>query len=185
MFQNHKGILRYLGGTLILIGIGITVVAGFTTRSEWFTPIENHEEPVVGAIAPDFKLATLNGEEIRLVDLRGKPVIINFWATWCAPCVIEMPILQEYSEIYDLDIEVLAINADEPSAKVQEFIDEIGVTFTILMDPGAILQELYRIRGYPTTFFLDAKGIIRAQHIGLLNEEQIGNYLLEVGVGDD
>lgn len=182
MFSNRR-FVRNLGGVLILVGLGISIIAGLTSGMPVFTNVKNREDPVVGAMAPDFSLMTLTGEEIGLVDLRGKPVVINFWATWCAPCVIEMPILQKYYEIYKDEIEVLAINADEPPVQVQKFIEGIEVTFPILLDPGAVLQDLYRIRGYPTTFFLDTKGIIRIQHIGLLKEEQIEGYLLEVGVG--
>jgi len=183
VYPGNKRIIRYLAGILILAGMGITVIAGLASGTRWFQTDNIREEPVVGALAPGFTLTALTGEQVRLADSRGKPVLINFWATWCAPCVIEMPNIQKYYEANAGEIEVLAVNADEPASVVQKFIDDIGVTFTILLDPGAVIQDVYRIRGYPTTFFLDAKGIIRVQHIGLLSEKQIEAYLLMVDIG--
>ena len=183
MLPINKRFTRLAAGALILTGLGITVVAGLASGTPWFGTGLNREEPVVGALAPDFTLTALTGEQVNLAELRGKPVIINFWATWCAPCVIEMPNIQKYFEAYAGEFEVLAVNADEPAPVVQKFIEDVGVTFAVLLDPGAAIQDVYRIRGYPTTFFLDAKGIIRAQHIGLLSEKQIEAYLLMVDIG--
>ncbi|HSF79765.1 MAG TPA: redoxin domain-containing protein [Anaerolineales bacterium] len=183
MHPQKRGLIRYIAGTLVLTGLAITVVVGLASGSTWFESATTSDEPIVGAQAPDFTLTSLAGEQINLKELRGKPVILNFWATWCAPCVIEMPNIQKYFELYQGEFEVIGVNADEPPKKVQEFIDDIGATFTILLDPGAVIQDLYRIRGYPTTFFLDARGIIKVLHIGLLSDSQIEEYLLKVDIG--
>ncbi len=139
--------------------------------------------PEKGALAPNFRLKTLQGEEVRLGDLRGRPVVINFWATWCAPCRIEMPAIQSRFERYRQDdLVVLAVNFDEPAGPVEAFREELGLTFTILLDPGAEVQQLYRNRSYPTTFFVDRDGVIRVQHIGLMTEGQLDENLAQIGL---
>jgi cytochrome c biogenesis protein CcmG, thiol:disulfide interchange protein DsbE len=137
--------------------------------------------PVVGAPAPAFDLETPEGERVRLADLRGKVVILNFWATWCGPCRLEMPDL-EARAVADPDrLATVGINFDETAAQVQAFRDEVGVTFPLVLDPGGKVQRAYRVLGYPTTFFVDEEGIIRIQHVGLMSASQIDAYLEEMG----
>lgn len=140
--------------------------------------------PIVGAQAPDFALLDLEGELVRLADLRGHPILINFWATWCGPCRLEMPIMQQrFEEFGDQGFIILAINFDEPQAIVQAFNNEIGLTFPILLDPGAEVQRRYRMRGYPASFFVDRDGIIQAHHIGLMTQNQLDENLTLIGIG--
>lgn len=136
----------------------------------------------VDAPAPDFELAALNGESIRLEELRGQPVLINFWATWCAPCQLEMPAFQDRYEQHAGALRVLAVNFDEPRADVQAFADDLGLTFDVLPDPGGEVQRLYQVRGYPTTVLVDADGVVRVLHIGLMTENQLDQYLSELGL---
>ncbi len=139
--------------------------------------------PVLGAPAPDFTLAALDGGTVTLSSLRGKVVLINFWATWCGPCEAEMPAIErEYSVLRGPEFEVLAIDLDEPADLVQAFVTRLGLTFPILLDPGAAVNDLYRIRGYPTTFIVDRDGIIVRQHIGYMSDRQLRNYLSSVGL---
>jgi peroxiredoxin len=141
--------------------------------------------PVVGAPAPDFTLTDLEGETYTLADLRGHALLLNFWATWCYPCREEMPLLDSVQARYaEAGLVVLGVDADEPEETVTEFRDEVGVTFPLLLDPGGEVQQLYRIRGYPTTFFVDPEGVIRAQHIGILGESRLERALETVGIGD-
>lgn len=136
-----------------------------------------------GALAPDFSLFNLEGEEITLSELRGHPVMINLWATWCAPCRIEMPHIQDRFERYAGEgFLVLAVDFDEPADIVADFRDELGLTFDILLDPGAEVQKLYRNRNYPSTFFVDADGVIQVQHIGLMTEGQLDENLAAIGL---
>lgn len=140
--------------------------------------------PQIGLIAPDFELFDLEGNSVRLSETSGKPVVINFWATWCTPCVLEMPMIQRYYEAKSGSFEVLAVNADQAENDVRIFAHDIGVTFPVLLDPGGKIQELYRLRGYPTTLFLDAEGKLRSQHIGILDHPQLVTYLEQVGVAE-
>ncbi len=139
--------------------------------------------PRAGSRAPDFSLTSLDGEMVRLSDLRGRPVLLNFWATWCGPCRVEMPHIQERYERHSPDLLVLAIDMDESAEIVAPFVSELGLSFPILLDPGGKVNgELYNVRGYPSSYFIDSEGVIRVVQIGLMTPGQIGAYLEEVGI---
>ena len=138
--------------------------------------------PVVGAPAPDFTLQTVDGESLRLSDLRGKVVAVNFWATWCAPCRLEMPDVQDRAERFPDRLAVIGVDFAETAEEVAAFRREVGVDFPLLLDPEADVQRLYRVLGYPTTFFIDEEGTIRFQHIGLMSGGQLDEYLKQMGL---
>jgi peroxiredoxin len=138
---------------------------------------------VVGALAPDFGLETVGGDSVHLSDFKGQPVLLNFWATWCGPCRLEMPAIQARHEQFGDQFTVLAIDFDEPAVLVRDFVDELGLTFLTLLDPGGEVQALFRVRGYPSSVFIDAEGVIQVYHIGVMTEEQLDGYLRQVGVG--
>ncbi len=136
----------------------------------------------VGKQAPIFITTTASGETINLVDLRGSVVLLNFWATWCPPCRAEMPAFQNAYDTYiDQGIVVLAVNAAETPGVVAGFRDQFGLTFPLLLDQSAMIQQLYGLRGYPSTYLLDRDGVIIAQHIGGLSAAQI-NDLIQQGL---
>ena len=123
--------------------------------------------PVVGKPAPDFQLPALDGEAVSLGDFRGKPVLLNFWATWCGPCRMEMPFLQlTYEEWSDKGLVVLAVDVGESQPTVKEFIERFVFTFPVLLDPGQEVALMYNIRAFPTTFFIDADGKIQDIQVG-------------------
>ncbi len=123
--------------------------------------------PEVGKLAPDFKLIGLDKQEVSLSGLRGKPVLLNFWATWCGPCRIEMPFLQEvYEEWTGKGLVVLAVNLQENPTTVKKFVENGGLTFPVLLSPGNEVPLAYNIRGIPATFLIDADGVIRDIKIG-------------------
>lgn len=135
-------------------------------------------QPYPDALAPDFSLYTLNNEPINLKALRGKPALLNFWATWCPPCRQEMPDLQAAYEQYGADLNFLAVNVKESAGVIAPFVQEMGATFPVLVDEdGAVSGGLYEVSGIPTTFFLDARGVIVARHVGPLTEDTIASYL--------
>lgn len=131
-------------------------------------------------MAPEIALLSLHGDQLSLNALRGQVVLINFWATWCGPCKLEMPAIQ--ARYNDGGFAVLAVDFNESANQVQTFVDDLDLSFPILLDPGGAVQELYRVRGYPTTFFVDAGGVIQILHIGEMSADTLDNYLVQMGV---
>lgn len=173
----------------LLIGVGLAVLfiygSNFMDSEAGVNPLpagaELPESPAVGSMAPDFSLQTINGESRSLAEQRGKIVVMNFWATWCGPCEIEMPMFESFYETKPEQVEIIAVNYDEPPGKVRAYADRLNLDFPILLDPGGSIQELYRVRAYPTTFFVDQSGFIRFHHIGILSQDKFASYLDRLG----
>jgi len=183
--SNRKWII----GVAVLLGLSIVVAGGVAlagrNEDEQASDTGLQVAPVRGALAPDFALVNLEGENVSLSDFLGQPVLINLWATWCGPCRIEMPTIQSRFEEYrDEGFIVLAVNFDEQRADVQSFRDEFGLDFQMLLDPGAEVQRLYRTRSYPASFFVDRSGVIQAQHIGVMTEGNLDSNLAQIGLGN-
>ena len=139
-------------------------------------------KPQKGFLAPDFTLPNIDGGQVTLGDLRGKIVLVNFWATWCPPCRAEFPVIQQAYQNSD-DLVVLAVNLQESAEVVRPFIQEQSVTFFVLLDEQGQVTSTYQARGLPTSFFLNSEGIISAVHIGELSADQLNNYLAQVRGG--
>jgi len=123
----------------------------------------------IGNLAPDFQLSNLDGQLVSLNDFGGKPVLVNFWATWCPPCRSEMPFIQEtYTDKKwaDEGLVVLAIDIGEKASIVGEFVNNYGLTFPVLLDIERDVSLEYYVRGIPTTFFIDREGIIQDIRMG-------------------
>jgi peroxiredoxin len=136
--------------------------------------------PGVGDPAPDFTLKNLKGEKISLSDFKGQPVLINFWATWCGPCRIEMPVIDNmYQKYYqDQGFVVLAVDVQESITVVRSFVDSMGLTFPILLDhTGKVADGAYRIRAFPTSYFVGRDGKITAAHRGMMTEPIMQRYM--------
>ena len=131
----------------------------------------NQNIPVArpGFLAPDFTLTTLAGESVRLIDLRGRTVIINLWSSWCPPCRAEMPALQRVSLDYPPDeLMILAVNLTSQDSReaAAQFAQENNLTFPILLDESGVVGALYQTSALPTTFFIAADGTIREMIVG-------------------
>ena len=123
----------------------------------------------IGQAAPDFALADLDGNPVRLSDLRGRPVILNFWASWCGPCVEEFPMLRQAVADHVADeVAVVGIVVRDNSEAARRFMASMNATWPAVMDPGEQVANAYGIYGPPETFFIDANGIVRSRQIGQL-----------------
>jgi cytochrome c biogenesis protein CcmG, thiol:disulfide interchange protein DsbE len=176
-----KNVALLLGGLSIGLLMGFLILNG-TGRSSDNALSSRNAAPARGLPIADFELVTLSGETVQLSQFRGKPVVINFWGTWCPPCKNEMPLLQSAYDTYGPELVILAVNVNDSVSSVERFVEEMGLTFPILMDEKDAVRTQFQVRGYPTTYFIDGDGVLREQFIGELNQEQIDTLLAQIGV---
>ncbi|HSJ09399.1 MAG TPA: TlpA disulfide reductase family protein [Longimicrobiales bacterium] len=131
----------------------------------------------VGSRAPDYEAFTLDGDTVPLSSYRGNVVLLNVWATWCRPCVKEMPAMERlHQELKDQGLRVVAVSVDAPSGgfgdlgqpggDVRAFAEQLGLTFDILHDPSGRIQNTYQVHGLPSTFLIDREGRIQQKVLG-------------------
>ena len=133
----------------------------------------------VGAPVPAVVLKQADGTTFRLADARGKPVVLNFWASWCGPCREEMPGFEEASKRLGKDVLFVGVNATSSDSREQAiaFIDQMGVTFPIVYDESGSMAAAYGIRGLPATFFIDAQGVLRSKALGPVLKDRLREQL--------
>ena len=154
----------------LVIRVGLperAAYSGFITENGIFAP-------ELAALAPPFRAETARGESVDLLALRGSPVIINFWATWCAPCVVEMPELQALYETWRAEgLHVLAVNLGEDANAVLQWSQVYGLSFDLLLDPQGEIAALYRLRGQPSTYVVSTDGFVTAIFYGPVSADQL------------
>jgi peroxiredoxin len=199
--ENEKHSARYYvlmiaAGSLIFVLLGAGSLAGGILLRQWLLappPGEQaagREDPDVSVAqaapandrqAPNFTLHDLEGNEVSLADYLGRPVVINFWATWCVPCEAEMPLINEAYQTYKDDgLAVLALDFMEHPDTVRSFVDYYQLTFTILTDREGSAADDYRVNGLPTTFFIDRSGNIAHFYIGQMSEADLEAGLAKI-----
>lgn len=150
--RQHR---KWIQGVILTL---VLLVGGYTIGSSLFA---KEDIPREGSTAPDFTLTALDGSKVSLSDYRGRPVMVNFWGSWCEPCAREMPAIQrQYEKWKDKGLVVLGLNLDESNVTVQSFVQQTNVTFPILLDKELLMRDRYAVRYYPTTFFIDPSGKI-------------------------
>ena len=128
----------------------------------------------MGDVAPDFEISTPDGDRVRLSDLRGRPVLVNFWAAWCVSCLSEMPVIKELQSDRGVDtFSVLAINTGESRDRALEFIDFLDAPFVFGLDVGLTVTDAYAVYGLPLTVFIDSDGVVRAIYRGATDRKRL------------
>jgi len=157
----------------LTIFIAALMVFGYTVASS----VMGGEErpPAAGDRIAHFKLETLGGGTVDTKELSGRPIVLNFWGTFCPPCVREIPALQRMYEKYaDEGVVIVGVNLGEkPIVRVEQFAARFGVTYPIALDPDLEVRDRYGVRWYPTTFFIDASGVVTEVKEGEMTEEFI------------
>jgi peroxiredoxin len=177
-FQLKKTVLSMLVTALFFSVLTNTSLGGKKEDTAAVEAIATGIKP--GNKAPDFELKTIDGETMRLSDLKGKVVFVNLWATWCPPCRAEMPeMVRYYNEHSSEKFEILAVNlTDSDSEKeVKKFADDYKINFPVLLDTEGKVGDLYKTVSIPTTFIVDKKGIIKEKYIGPMSYELMDNFV--------
>jgi thiol-disulfide isomerase/thioredoxin len=173
-FLDQNAPLRTRGETAVNTSqlILTTSQGQFLSKDEVLDP-NLEPAPVLGRLAPDIQLDDLNGFPRALSQFRGKPVLLNFWATWCPPCRKEMPDLQAFDQKHGDKVQLLGINWDFVKQDALDFLDEFDINYPNLYDEAGKAFVQYRLTGLPVTFWIDEAGFIRGVWFGAMTEEEI------------
>lgn len=161
MAHDNRALLWAGAVVCFAAALALVVVAGLPERAAYSGQILPNGQivaPEIGAFAPSWSAPTLDGS-IDLSALRGSPVVINFWAMWCIPCAVEMPVLQAFHEAHP-GARVLAVNLGESRNLIVDWVTQLGLTFDIVLDADQSIASLYRLRGQPSTYVVSPSGVI-------------------------
>ena len=169
-------------GLVTAIAIGLVIMAitylqqtwGSVGASQAVVPASGNSaaQPRPGYPAPDFQVTMLDGTTTRLSDLRGQPVWLSFWASWCPPCRVENPDVDAiYRQMKDRGLVMIAVDMGESPAEIKSYLELTGYTFPVGLDTSYAITNLYQINGIPTHFFIDRAGIIADMRVGTIDRE--------------
>lgn len=166
---HRPGQRRLALSTALLAGVAALVA--FLSISV-AAPADSGASPLIGQPAPEFELQTLEGGRLSLAELRGSPVVVNFWASWCIPCHREAPLLRAADVRYRAQgVRIVGIVYQDSVEKARDFMARYGQTYPGLVDPGGRTAIDYGVFGIPETYFIDASGSVRGRHVGEISED--------------
>jgi thiol-disulfide isomerase/thioredoxin len=160
MKQAYKRLFRYRNPLGILAGLLL-----------WIMPA-GADELAAGRRAPDFVFTAPDGRTVKLSDYRGKPVALHFWATWCGPCIRELPLIAALTS-KSQDLTVLAVNCAETDREVSSFLRARKLSLNVVMDRDGQISQLYNIYAIPQTFMINAEGLITSVRVGAYNQREL------------
>lgn len=172
------------GHRLATLKCGVRVWALMAAAGVWSrAAVAQSADLEPGRPAPTFDLARLEGGRVMLAEFRGHPVVINFWATWCTPCRVEMPMLiGAWQEHRGRALEIVAINLTDQERRkdVRQFVEQLKLPFYVALDERGRVRERYGLMSLPTTVFVDSAGTVRAVHAGPLSERNLADGLAAI-----
>ncbi len=172
------GTRRYISWLAVVIIVGIAGIWIAARRSE--AGISNlRTGTAIGDVVPNIPFSTIDGEEFATNNLRGKVVVVNFFASWCGPCRIETPELVKFYQANQDKVVLIGLNLGENEAAVLGYKQDFDVPYPLVLDPGGKIAEQFRPRGLPTTWFIDPQGIVQSIHFGPLTAELITQITAE------
>jgi peroxiredoxin len=163
----------------VLAACGLCLIYGFVSSQGGGYDLGS--PPQTGVLAPGFQLESIDGDQVSLMDFRGKPVLVIFWAIWCGPCLQEMPVIQDRFQEHYPNLVVLAVEEGQSVDELRDFVDHADLTFWVLSGSDAIARR-YVIRAFPTSVFIDANGVIRSIVVGSMSGADLDEELAKIGV---
>ncbi|MDQ3656810.1 MAG: redoxin domain-containing protein [Chloroflexota bacterium] len=131
----------------------------------------------VGNLAPNFRLLGANGEIVELSDLRGQPVLLHFWTTWCLDCAVELPVMQELAVQYGDDLQVIGVDVGEPAGRIDATAERYGARYPMLLDRDEEVSLAYGVTTYPATVIIDADGVVVSIQAGTVTPGEVRNQV--------
>lgn len=175
--------LRQTVVALVLGGVGVGAAAGCADQQppSGQAPADEAADAANSPSADreDLGLVTFDGERAAIADYRGTPVVVNFWASWCPPCIAEMPDFETVHQAVGDAVAFVGINTQDRPGPASELAAETGVTYDLLRDPDGRAFATFEVRGMPTTLFLDATGEVVGEHVGALNAAALRDRIAE------
>lgn len=165
--------------TALVVGALISLPLLFFLGLGFRSDPKTIDSPLVGQPAPAFELLDLQGEKVSLEALRGRPVVLNFWATWCQPCIVEHPVLVRTAERWEGRAHFLGVIYHDETAAIERFIQRRGGWGHTLVDPDSAVAIRYGVYGAPETFIIDGSGVVREKVTGAMTMAQLERLLSE------
>jgi peroxiredoxin len=183
--KKQKKIRKIWG---ITTAVGVVLLACLTVFalnakriSSYYNRLVTQIKTNVGATAPDFELTALTGESVRLSQFRGQPVLLTFGTTWCPYCAKADPLLEDAYSTHT-ELAVVMVDSGETAKTIREWGEKTGYTFTVLIDSNKAIQKRFAVDTYPTAFFIDEEGVIRAKLIGGVTSVSLSENLSLIGI---